>query len=88
MARFLQILGVLCALSVLVVWFGLGRHTGWTKTQVATRHIDPITEIAYDETKPGFVPGVDFVAAGLLGAGLLFAVGFGISKLQKKIPTS
>ena len=88
MARFLQIFAVLCALAVLVIWASLGASTGWTKTQVATRMVDPITEIAYDELKPGFVPGVDFLAAGLIGSGVLFLVGFGISKLSKKNPTS
>lgn len=82
MAKLLQIFAVLCALAILALWFGLGAHTGWTKTQVSTKHIDPITEIPYDETKPGFVPGVDFLAAGLIGSGLFFAIGFGISKLN------
>jgi hypothetical protein len=88
MAKLLQIFAVLCALAVLTLWFGLGAHSGWTKTQVATQHIDPVTEIPYSEMKPGFVPGVDFLAAGLLGAGLFFVIGFGISKLQKKKTTS
>lgn len=88
MARLLQIFGVLCALSVLTLWFGLGANTGWTKTQIATKHIDPVTEIEYDENKPGFVPGVDFLVAGLVGSALFFAVGFGISKLKPKNPKS
>jgi hypothetical protein len=87
MARFLQILAVLCALSVLAAWAALGASTGWTKTQVATRMVDPVTEISYDEWKPGFVPGVDFLAAGLLGSGFLFLLGFGVSKFSKKNPT-
>jgi hypothetical protein len=84
MARLLQILGVLCGVTVLAVWLILGAHTGWTKTQTSTRHVDPVTEIEYDEFKPGFVPGVDFLAVGLAGSGLLFLLGFGISKLQRK----
>jgi hypothetical protein len=88
MAKLLQIFAVVCALSVLALWAGLGAHTGWTRTQIATKHIDPVTEIEYDETKPGFVPGVDFLAAGLLGSGLFFVIGFGISKLKPKHPKS
>ena len=88
MARLLQIFAVLCALSVLTLWFGLGANTGWTKTQIATRHIDPVTEIPYDDYKPGFIPGVDFLAAGLVGSALFFAIGFGISKLKRRNPQS
>lgn len=88
MAKILQIFAIICALAVLTIWFGLGAHKGWTKTEVETRRIDPVTEIEYPETKPGFVPGVDFLAAGLIGSGLFFVIGFGISKLKPKHPKS
>lgn len=87
MARFLQIFAVLCALAVFGLWFGLGKNTGWSKNEIVTMKLDPITEISYPETKPGFVPGVDFLAAGLIGSGLIFAVGLAISRFKPKPKT-
>lgn len=84
MAKFLQIFAILCALAVAGLWFGLGANKGWSKTQIETKRIDPVTEIPYSEFQPGFIPGVDFLAAGLAGSAVLFAAGFALSKLKPK----
>lgn len=84
MAKLLQIFAVLCALAVVGIWFSLGAHRGWSKNQIETKKTDPVTEIAYSEFEDGFVPGVDFLGAGLLGSGVLFAAGFFLSKLKPK----
>lgn len=84
MKNVLLLLAALCAVAVLGVWFALGAHTGWTKTSVAIQKVDPVTEISYAEYENRFVPGVDFLAAGLIGSGLLGAAGLLLSKLQHK----
>jgi hypothetical protein len=84
MPRLLQIAGLLCAVAVIATWFSLGAHPGWTRTLVETRKVDPVTEIAYSEFAKGFVPGVDFLAAGLAGSAALFAAGFLLRRFTRK----
>lgn len=88
MARFLQILAALCACGVILFWVALGAHRGWTRTETTTTRVDPVTEISYPEIQKGFVPGVDFLVTGLLGSAVFFGIGFGLSKLKPKTPTS
>lgn len=87
MAKLLQILAVFCALAVAGLWFVLGANTGWSRHQIETKKTDPVTEIEYSDYQPGFIPGLDFLGAGLLGSGLIFAVGFAISKFTPKSKT-
>lgn len=84
MARLLQILGLLGAVAIIALWFALGADTGWSKTKIAVREIDPVTEIETTLHRDGFVPGVDFLAAGLGGSALLFGVGLFLSRIQSK----
>ena len=76
MTKSLRLFAVLLAIAVAGVWFGLGADRGWTKTALAIPLKDPVTEIEYVEYKSGFIPGVDFLAAGLIGAAALFAITF------------
>ncbi len=84
MAKLLQIFAVLCALAVLGLWFALGANTGWTRNQIVEKFVDPVTEIESQRYKDGFIPGVDFLGAGLIGSGMLFAAGFAISRFKPK----
>jgi len=56
--------------GVPVFWFYAGANRGWTKTSVAHKEKDPVTEIEVDRYEKKFVPGVDFLAGGLLVAAL------------------
>ena len=76
----LRILAGLCAVAILAVWIATGAHTGWTKTQVTTMQLDPITELEYPETKDRFVAGVDAVGGGLLLSLALLAVSFAFKR--------
>lgn len=76
----LRILAVLCAVTILAVWVATGGHTGWTKTQVTTMKLDPITELEYPETEDRFVAGVDAVGGGLFLSLALLAVSFAFKK--------
>ena len=53
------------ALVVLAFWFFGGPNLGFTKTSVAHIEKDPVTEIETPRYEKRFVPGVDFLAAGL-----------------------
>lgn len=66
-------------------WFLSGANMGWTKTSVATMQIDPITEISYPVWRNQFVPGVDFLGAGVTILLLLFALTYlpAFQSLQK-----
>jgi hypothetical protein len=55
-------------------WFLSGANTGWTKTSVATIAVDPITEISYPVWQNQFVPGVDFLTAGVTILLIIFAL--------------
>ena len=76
MRRFFRIAALLLALGCVGWWVTAGRHTGWTKNTVREWHWDEITEISYSTDVPRFVPGVDFLAAGLGGALALYALSF------------
>ena len=84
MIKALRILSLFCAISVVAAWASLGADRGWTKTSVAHTKVDPITEIEFVEYENRFVPGVDFLAAGLAGSAALFAFTLLLSKFQTK----
>jgi len=70
----LRVAAILLALTVLAVWFFGGPNYGWTKTSVPHKVKDPVTELEVDVYENRFVPGIDFLGAGLAAAGLM-AVG-------------
>lgn len=84
MTKLLRILALLAALGVVSSWLLLGADRGWSKTAIPVKKTDPVTEIEYVEYDRRFVPGVDFLAAGLLGSAALFAVSLFLPKLQTK----
>ena len=61
----LRIVALLLALTILGFWFIGGRNLGWTKTSVVHKRVDPVTEIEVNVYQKGFVPGIDFLGAGL-----------------------
>jgi hypothetical protein len=72
----LQMAALSLAFVTLVFWLFGGPNLGWTKTTVTHMQIDPITEIEYPVIESRFVPGVDFLAACLGGAAVLFGSSF------------
>ena len=71
MKRILQLLAVLVLLAAGATWLATGANCGWTKTSVPVKTLDPVTGIDGISYKPKFLPGVDFLGAAALGAGLL-----------------
>jgi len=78
MKKTLQILAVLVLLAAGTTWLVTGANRGWTKTSVAVKTLDPVTEIEGITYQKKFLPGVDFlggaaaVTAALAGASFFF----------------
>jgi hypothetical protein len=65
MRTLLRAVALVIAVGVVAFWIYAGMNRGWTKTSVAHKEKDPVTEIEVDRYEKKFVPGVDFLAAGL-----------------------
>ncbi len=70
----LRILAIIVALAFVGTWFALGANTGWTKTSVPVTFVDEITGIESQTWEDKFVPGLEFLGAGLLSAAVLGGV--------------
>lgn len=71
MKRWLRILATVLALATVGAWAALGANLGWTKTSRAVKTLDEVTGIEAISYEKKFLPGVDFLGAGLLAAGIL-----------------
>ena len=78
MKKALRILAVLVLLAAGTTWLVTGASRGWTKTSVAVKTLDPVTEIEGITYQKKFIAGVDFlggavaVAVALAGASFFF----------------
>ncbi len=68
--------GVLAALFVFCFWAAKGYHQGWTQNRVPVTQVDPITEIEFVTYEERFVPGLDYLAGGILFGALVFGATF------------
>lgn len=73
MKRALRILALVAALAAGTVWLAAGANRGWTRTSVPVKILDDVTGIEGIQYRKQFVPGLDFLGAGLLGAGFVLA---------------
>ena len=71
MKRSLRTFAVILALATVGTWALLGANLGWTKTSRAVKTLDEVTGIEAIGYEKKFLPGVDFLGAGLLAAGIL-----------------
>ena len=71
MKRILQLMAVLVLLAAGTIWLATGANRGWTKTSVVVKTLDPVTEIEGITYQKTFLPGLDFLGASALVAGLL-----------------
>ena len=86
MKKTLQILAVLLVLTAGATWLITGANRGWTKTSVAVKTLDPITEIEGITYQKKFLPGVDFLGASALVAGLLAGTSLFFRNKNKQQP--
>jgi hypothetical protein len=84
MRRILRVCAIVLAAFSLLLWLLLGANRGWTKTTRTRWQRDPVTEIDGPVIEKAFLPGVDFLAAGLSGALALFVASLFASKTKNK----
>jgi hypothetical protein len=72
----LRILAAMLAAGSLIFWAAAGTNRGWTKTSIPRTVVDQVTGIEGVTYEKHFVPGVDFLGAALLGAGVLAGASF------------
>ena len=72
----LRITSLFLALVAVVLWLFGGPNMGLTKTSEMVKTVDPVTDQEIVTWEKRFLPGVDFLAGGLAGAGVLFGASF------------
>ena len=76
MKKVLRASALVLATGALGLWAATGASRGWTQTSVPIVRKEPVTDLEYREYVSRFVPGVDFLAAAGLGAGILGTLSF------------
>ena len=74
MKRILRVIALVLAIGAVAFWAAAGAKCGWTKTRVPKKVVDEVTGLEGVQWQDKFVPGVDFLGAALLGAGVLAGV--------------
>jgi len=72
----LRLAALFVALVTLVLWLFGGPNMGRTVVSKTIRVSDPATGHETAAREPRFLPGLDFLAAGLAGAGLIWGASF------------
>ena len=68
--------------AALAFWAAQGANQGWTKTTVPVQRTDAVTGLTVDDYQKRFFPGVDFLGAALLVAGVLGGTSFLVGNHQ------
>ena len=76
MKKILRQLALLVFVGALIPWLATGANRGWTKTSEPVKTMDEVTGIEGITYQKCFAPGLDFLGAGLLGAGILTGASF------------
>jgi hypothetical protein len=70
----LRTLALLSAIAIVACWISLGAHMGWSQTRVPVQKNDTVTNTTFTDYEERFLPGIDFLLAGLLGSAAIFAL--------------
>jgi len=70
----LRALAALSAVAIVACWISLGTHMGWSQTRIPVERTDAVTATTFTDYEERFLPGVDFLVAGLLGSAAIFAL--------------
>ena len=70
----LRALAALSAVAIVACWISLGAHMGWSQTRIPIQKTDVVTATTFTDYEERFLPGVDFLVAGLLGFAAIFAL--------------
>jgi hypothetical protein len=79
----IRVLAGLGAVAIIACWLSLGAHMGWSQTHVPVHKTDPVTETSFTDYENRFLPGLDFLGAGLLGAAAMLALTFLVPDLRR-----
>jgi thymidine phosphorylase len=74
--KVLRIIAVILVVAAAGFWLAAGANRGWTKTSVPKKTLDEVTGIEGVTYENKFVPGVDFLGAAVIGAGILAGASF------------
>jgi len=85
MKRALRIIAGVLIIGATAFWAATGANRGWTKTHVPKKITDEATGLEGIQWQEKFVPGVDFLGAALLGAGVLTGLSF-LSRAKSNNP--
>ena len=84
MKRTLRIIAAVLVVGAMVFWAAAGANRGWTKTRVPKKIVDEVTGLEGVQWQDRFVPGVDFLGAALLGAGVLAGISIFVPAKSKR----
>ena len=76
----LRALAALSAVAIVACWISLGAHMGWSQTRIPVQRTDAVTATTFTDYEERFLPGLDFLVAGLLGSAAIFALPLVIPK--------
>jgi hypothetical protein len=74
MKRTIRMIAAILIVGAIAFWAATGANRGWTKTHVPKKTVDETTGLEGIQWQEKFVPGVDFLGAALLGAGVLTGI--------------
>jgi hypothetical protein len=87
MKRALQILAVVLAVATVSWWAANGANTKFTKNRIQVTVIDPVTELPEYKWQEVFIPGIEYLAGGLIAAGAFFGGSLFIRRSNKQQQT-
>lgn len=76
MKKTLRLVAAVLVVGSVAVWLATGANRGWTKTHIPKKIVDEVTGLEGIQWQARFVPGVDFLAAAVLGGGILAGLSF------------
>ncbi len=84
--RLSRLAAAVVLIAVVGFWMLKGAHTGWSQNQVPIKQTDEITGIDYITYEKRFVPGVEFLGAGVGLAAGLFAASLLFKRKNQPLP--
>jgi len=85
-ASVLRLVAVVLALATVGFWAAKGAHRGWSMNRVPVKTLDEVTGLEQVTYQERFVPGVEFLGAGLALAAGLAAVSVFLPKNKSTQP--
>ena len=83
MKRTLRLIAAILLGGSIALWAAAGANRGWTKTRVPIKTVDAVTGLEGIQWQDKFVPGVDFLGAAALGAGVLAGMSLFVPRKSK-----